>query len=163
MAAHDSFAAYSEGLRHAGWRGCASGAYARKHVPWADFSNLRSSVNKPMTAFPVDPSALPALSFVIPDLDHDMHDGTVAAGDRWVRQHLRRFAGWAAAHRSLLIITWDEDDHSENNRIPTLAVGAGVQRGSWSDRVNHYRLLRTLADALHIRPSREGGLDPRTE
>jgi phosphatidylinositol-3-phosphatase len=152
LAAHYSFAGYSEGLPHTGWSGCASGAYARKHVPWSDFSNLPSSVNKPMTTFPSDPSALPAVSFVIPNLNHDMHDGTVAAGDRWVRQHLRRFAGWATAHGSLLIITWDEDDHSENNRIPTLAVGAGVQRGIWSDRVDHYRLLRTLDNGLHIRP-----------
>ena len=48
-----------------------------------------------MTAFPSDFAALPTVSFVIPNLDHDMHDGTVAAGDSWLQQPSRRICRWA--------------------------------------------------------------------
>jgi hypothetical protein len=38
---------------------------------------------------------LPAISFVVPDLRHDMHDGSVASGDRWLRKKLDRYVRWA--------------------------------------------------------------------
>jgi acid phosphatase len=101
-------------------------------------------VNQPLTSWPSDYSKLPPVSFVIPNLQDDMHDGTIAQGDSWVRAHLSGFATWAAAHDSLLIVTWDEDDHSESNRIPTFIVGAGVQDGQVHSRTTTYTLLRYL-------------------
>ena len=74
-------------------------------------------------------AALPDLSFVIPDLDHDMHDGTVGEGDQWLRSHLGGYATWAATHNSLLVLTWDEDDRSESNRVVTVIAGAHVRPG----------------------------------
>ena len=41
-----------------------------------------------------------------------MHDGTVAQGDTWLQAALDAYANWAAAHNSLLVVTFDEDDHS---------------------------------------------------
>ena len=151
-AARRSFVGYSEGLPRTGYLGCSFGSYARKHVPWTDFRTVPSSVSRPMRAFPSNPAALPSVSFVIPNLQHDMHDGSVAAGDHWVKTHLARYASWAPTHRSLLVITWDEDDRSANNRIPTIAVGAGVHRGVSSARMNHYRLLRTIEDGFGLHP-----------
>ena len=60
------------------------------------------------------------MSFVIPNLNDDMHDGTVAQGDSWVQAHLSAYANWTRAHNSMLVVTFDEDDHSENNQIPTI-------------------------------------------
>jgi acid phosphatase len=77
-----------------------------------------------------------------------MHDGTIAQADRWLRKHLARYARWARSHRSLLIVTWDEG--SGDNRIPTIAVGAGVRRGRVPQRITHYNVLRTLEDAFHL-------------
>jgi hypothetical protein len=101
---------------------------------------------------PGDFTRLPTVSFVIPDLDHDMHDGTVAQADRWLRAHVGDYARWARHHRSLLLVTWDEDDYGAGNRIPTIAVGAGVRAGPAHQRITHYNVLRTIEDAYRLRP-----------
>ncbi|MFI5643836.1 alkaline phosphatase family protein [Kitasatospora sp. NPDC051705] len=148
-----SFAGYSEGLPAAGSTVCDSGGYARRHNPWADFADLPSEVNQPFSAFPHDYAALPTVSFVVPDLTHDMHDGTVRQGDDWLRENLAGYADWAATHNSLLVVTWDEDDGSPANRIPTVVVGGPVAPGHYGERIDHYRLLRTLEDAYGLPPT----------
>jgi len=151
-AAGKSFRGYSEGLPRAGYEGCTLGDYARRHVPWTDFANLPRSVNQPLTAFGSNYARLPRLSFVIPNLMHDMHNGTIAQGDTWLRQHLGGYVRWARAHNSLLVVTWDEDDTSHGNRIPTIIVGAHVKAGRYSEHVTHYRMLRTLEALERVAP-----------
>lgn len=123
----------------------------RKHNPWESFSDS-ARVGKPLSAFPRNFSRLPELAFVIPNLDNDMHDGSIARGDEWLRQHLRDYARWARSHNSLLIVTFDEDDSSEDNRIVTIFYGAGVRRGRVSTPVDHYGVLRTICDGLQVEP-----------
>ncbi len=152
-AAGKDFRGYSEGLPRAGFTGCTAGPYARKHAPWTNFANVPDAVNQPFTAFPSDYTQLPAVSFVIPDLKHDMHNGTIAEGDAWLREHLGGYVDWATTHDSLLVLTWDEDDGNHGNRIPTIIVGAHVQPGSYDEYVNHYRLLRTLEALEGLEPT----------
>jgi acid phosphatase len=146
------FAGYSEGLPATGFLGCSAGDYARKHNPWADFPNVPASANLPWTAFPHDYAALPTVSFVIPDLAHDMHDGTIGDADSWLRANLSGYVDWARSHRSLLIVTWDEDDYSQANRIPTIIVGAAVKPGHYTERIDHDTVLRTLETAYGLAP-----------
>jgi phosphatidylinositol-3-phosphatase len=141
-----SFAGYSESMPSAGFTGCTAGAYARKHNPWVDFTNVPAGENLPFAAFPSDYRTLPTVSFVVPNLDNDMHDGTVAQGDAWLQTHLAAYAGWAKAHNSELVVTWDEDDNDAGNRIPTILLGAGVRPGQYGERIDHYTVLRTLED-----------------
>src|SRR5256885_717603 len=84
IAAGRTFAGYSEGMPSIGYTGCTSGRYARKHNPWADFSNVPSSANKRFSDFPTDLTTLPRLSFVVPNLCNDMHDCGVSTGDTWL-------------------------------------------------------------------------------
>src|SRR4051794_7892969 len=93
-----SFTGYSESMPYDGYTGCSSGPYARKHNPWVDFSNVPASSNLTLAAFPSDYSQLPTVSFVVPNLDNDMHDGTVAEGDTWLRNHFDGYAQWARTH-----------------------------------------------------------------
>lgn len=151
IAAHHSFAGYSEGLPRTGSTTCSSGSYARKHNPWSDFTLVPASANRPLTAFPRSYATLPALSFVIPNLDHDMHDGSVASGDSWLKAHLGGYATWARTHNSLLVVTWDEDDNNASNRIPTIVVGAHVRTVRYGTRTDHYGLLRTLQALFGLR------------
>ena len=152
LAAGHSFVGYSEDLPAVGFTGCSSGAYARKHNPWVNFGALPKTVNQPMSAFPSDLSKLPTVAFVIPNLDNDMHDGTVAQGDRWLRTHLGDYADWSTAHNSLLIITADEDDKSHGNRIATIVTGAHVRPGRYSVRIDHYGLLATVLASHRLPP-----------
>ncbi len=141
-----SFVGYSEDLPHAGSDACTAGSYARKHAPWTNYAALPASTNLPLVAFPASAARLPTVSFVIPNLAHDMHDGSVSQSDTWVRQHLGGYQRWAATHHSLLVVTWDEDDRSEGNRIPTIVVGAGVAVRKIGTRVSLYSLLRAIED-----------------
>jgi hypothetical protein len=145
-----TFTGYSEDLPSVGYSGCSAGQYERKHNPWVDFSNLPASVNQSMNSFPSDPAQLPTVSFVIPNLDHDLHDGTLVQADQWLRDHLGGYASWAPNHNSLLVVTNDEDDFTDVNRIATIIVGAHVVPGHYPQRIDHYALLRTVEDAYGL-------------
>ena len=105
-----------------------------------------------MTAFPTDYSQLPSVSFVIPNLHNDMHDGTIAQGDAWLGAHLLGYPTWAFQHNSLLIVTTDEDDNSHANHITSILAGAHVNPGRYSTRTDHYTVLRTLLDSFNLTP-----------
>jgi len=149
-----TFAGYSEGLPKAGFTGPydLKTGYARKHNPWVNFTNVPKESNLPFTSFPSKFENLPTVSFVVPNLTHDIHDGTIRQGDEWLKANLSAYAKWAPTHNSLLIVTWDEDDTSDKNRIPTFIVGASVRQGEYTSRYNHYDLLRTIEDSYGLEP-----------
>jgi len=141
-----SFIGYAESLPKTGFRGCGSGRYLRKHNPWVNFGTLPARTNRPFSAFPRDYSKLPTVAFVSPNMCHDMHDCSIRTGDRWMKKHLGRYARWAPRHNSLLIVTFDENAGGTAHSIPTIIVGANVHRGVYAERLNHYKLLRTIED-----------------
>jgi len=146
-----SFAGYEEDLPAAGSPVCSQGQYARKHVPWTDFSNVPGSVSKPFTSWPTgDFAGLPTVSFVIPNLCNDMHDCGVAVGDAWLRAHVGGYADWAMRHDSLLILTWDENDGSPDNQIPTILAGQRVRPGRYAEPITHYNVLATIETAYAL-------------
>ncbi len=152
IAAGKTFVGYSESLPSQGFTGCTSGKYAAKHSPWINFPSLPSSTNQPLTAFPTDFNNLPDVSYVIPNLDNDMHDGTVAQGDAWLQTHLGDYISWAKTHNSLFVLTFDEDDNNNGNLIPTIMVGQRVTPGTYTETINHYDMLRTIQDAFGLAP-----------
>ena len=146
LAAGDSFVGYSEGLPRAGYIGDDVGDYARRHAPWVNFTDIPASSDLPFSRFPRDFNALPTVSFVIPNLQHDMHSGSVEDADQWLQRNTSAYAAWARGHNSLLIVTWDEDNRTSANHIATLFCGAHIRAGNYSEPVTHYRVLRTLED-----------------
>lgn len=150
-----TFAGYSEDLPSVGSLICSVGLYARKHNPWVNWQDsvangLPVSANVPLTDFPTEYSTLPTVSVIVPNQVNDMHHGNnpeaIQTGDRWLREHLDAYVQWAQEHNSLLIVTWDEDNKKENNRIVTLFVGPMVQTGRYEQRITHYNVLRTIED-----------------
>jgi uncharacterized repeat protein (TIGR01451 family) len=111
---------------------------------------MPQSVNQPFTSFPTDFTKLPTVSIVVPNVQNDMHDNPSPAGvtnaDTWLQNNLGAYAQWAQSHNSLLIVTWDENDTSAGNHIPTIFVGQMVNAGSYSEAINHYNVLRTIED-----------------
>ncbi|MEI9898382.1 MAG: alkaline phosphatase family protein [Chthoniobacter sp.] len=151
--------------------------YARKHVPWVSFSNVPPSASVPFTEFPKDAAGfqnLPTISFVIPNLLNDMHDGnpkdSVPLGDAWLKTNIDAYYQWAKTHNSLLVVTFDENDNKAGyrgltnpgvvpgpgpdqefrrdvqNRIPTFFAGAHVKAGEFPEGngLTHVNLLRTF-------------------
>ncbi|HEX5324284.1 MAG TPA: alkaline phosphatase family protein [Capsulimonadaceae bacterium] len=173
--------------------------YARKHNPWANWQNddfsanidnqgsnyLPSWTNQPLTPFTAISMShkfpvLPTVSIVVPNQQHDDHgvsgglsgNALIAAGDTWLQQNIGAYANWAKTHNSLLIVTWDEDDFSASNRVPTIFYGAHVRPGQYPELnqvsftslinadnqpsgapqydavqgINHWNVLRTVED-----------------
>ena len=148
-----SFAGFSEDLPSVGSDTCTAGKYARKHAPWVDFTNIPGAASLPFASFPADYASLPTVSFVIPNLDDDMHDGTIARGDAWLGRNLSGYAAWAKANNSLLVITWDEDDNSANNQIPTIFYGAAVKTGTYSEPISHFTVVSTIEQMYGLTPT----------
>jgi acid phosphatase len=163
IAAGRSFKAYSEDLPAVGSTVSRKGLYARKHAPWVSFSNVPSAANLRWVDFPAKYDDLPTVAFVIPNLIHDMHDGkipaSIKAGDDWLRQNLDGYVRWAKDHNSLLILTFDENDHGpvgltdpaspdwrKRNRIATIFAGARIKPGDYAEGrgITHVNILRTL-------------------
>jgi hypothetical protein len=155
FAAHRTFAGYAEGLPHAGSTVCAAGSYARKHAPWVAFHNIPASASQPLHALPSYDN-LPTVAFIIPNVDDDMHDGTVEEGDAWLREHLGKLIAWAHTHDTLVILTWDEG-YDEHNSIPLVFFGPMVRAGRYSVAVNHDNVLRTLEDMYDLPPTGRAG------
>ncbi len=155
-----SLTSYAESMPETGYEGCIYGAYMRKHNPIANWKELKH-YNQPFSAFPPDFENLPTVSLVIPDQRNDMHDGSIAQGDDWLKQHIEPYVEWAMTHNSLLILTWDEDDGAANNHIATIMIGPMAKRGNSVQRINHYNILRTLSEmyglpnlneSAHVKP-----------
>ncbi|MFI6044254.1 alkaline phosphatase family protein [Nocardia sp. NPDC051321] len=148
------FIGYSEDMPKAGYTGCSGsgGSYRRKHNGWVNFDNVAATSNVPYSAFPSDYAQLPTVSFVSPNMCNDIHDCPVATGDRWLNQNLSGYAEWAKANNSLLVVTFDEDEGTGVNRIPTIFYGAGVNPGRYNERIDHYSVLRTVENAYGLPP-----------
>lgn len=145
LAAGRTFVGFAEGLPTVGSPVCTAGKYARKHVPWANFTNVPAANSMPFSAFPMgNYASLPTVSFVIPNNDNNMHDGSIAQADTWLNRQLSGYANWAVANNSLLIVTFDEDDNGSRNQIPTVFYGAHVRPGNYSEQINHYNVLSTI-------------------
>jgi hypothetical protein len=154
-----TFAGYSEDLPAVGFLGATYEQYASKHSPWVYWqgngtNRLPAEVNQPFNNFPQDFSKLPDVSFVIPNMDNDMHNGLfnpiVKTGDKWVKDHLDSYVQWAKNNNSLLILTFDEDNRLANNKIATVFVGPMVKQGTYNEKINHYNVLRTLEDMFKL-------------
>lgn len=185
-----SFATYAQTMPSVGFDGDSAGAYQRKHNPvtnWMNDTNptvnqYPSTLNQPFTTFqqiansPGGFANLPTVSYVVPDQNFDMHDGTIQAADTWLKQNIiDTYLPWAITHNSLLIVTWDEDgDNTGSNQIATIFAGAKVKPGNYTETnlnannphigsptdpgiqtptgtaMNHYNVLATLEDVYGL-------------
>jgi phosphatidylinositol-3-phosphatase len=153
IAAGFSFTGYAQSMPSVGFTGLVDGPgnrYVRKHNPWVDFLDVPASANRPFTDFPTDFNQLSTVSFVVPDLVDGMHDGTIAQGDAWLQANIASYATWAMTHNSLLIVTWDEDNFTTANHIPTIFYGPMIAAGAYNQNVNHFNILRTLEDMYNL-------------
>ena len=124
------------------------------------FANVPKAASLPFDDLPRSYDRLPTVSFLIPDVDDDMHDGTIEAGDSWLERNVKPLLAWADAHDTLVIITWDEG-YDRDNTIPTIFYGPMVKPGRYAERVDHLNTLRTLEALYRLAPTgRAAGASP---
>jgi hypothetical protein len=194
FAAGQSFAAYVENLPSDGSQVQQAGTaqypdlYTRNVNAAAMFTDVgidpatgrarpNSAVNRTFAAFsalPVtDYSALPTVSFVIPNNLNSTHGSNLAypwAGssdeqnndvlrtraDGWLKDNLDPYLRWARENNSLLIVTQDEERWvgGTADSVTTIIDGDPdlVVPGVNGQYVDHFNLLRTIQDMYGLAP-----------
>jgi phospholipase C len=146
-----------------------SGEYAVRHNPPPYFTSLSGCATDdvPYTQLATDlaNNALPAFSFVTPNLIDDMHDGTIAQGDTWLSSNLPTILNSSeyTSGSTAVFITWDEgtggstgEDCSTNTtdnscHVATLVISPSTPAGATSGTLfNHYSLLGTTDQLLGL-------------
>ena len=61
-------------------------------------------------------------------------------------------ANSTATHDTLVVFTWDEG-YDLPNSIPTMFVGPMIRAGRYSERIDHFNVLRTLEDLYGLAPT----------
>jgi hypothetical protein len=137
-----------------------TGRYAKRHHPFLFFTDVvgdpaacRAHV-VPGARLRADlrRSRLPRLTWITPDLCQDMHDCSIATGQRWMARTLPPVIR-ALGPRGVLFVTADEgiDGARGGGRIPLVALGPGVRPHSVVSRtVDHRALLATIQDVLGV-------------
>jgi phosphatidylinositol-3-phosphatase len=147
---------YAEDLPHVASDTCraAGKRYTRKHDPWTDFSNLSHDNERTYADLAADIAndSLPNLAFVIPNNCHNSHDKdcNAAVADAWLAANMPAMLQ-AVGPRGLVILTWDEDDGSADNRILTVFAGDRVKPNVVSRRwISHFSIVHTISAALGL-------------
>jgi hypothetical protein len=141
-ASHRSAIAYAEGYP-------SSARFAKKHVPFLYFPQSISDV---VGIDRFDARRLPAYSLVVPDLCHDMHDCSVAEGDRWLRRFV---APLLTTPDTAVFLAFDEgtSDIGGGGRVPLIVLGSVVRpHAVFRRRTSHYGVLRTVEAMLGLSP-----------
>jgi len=151
--------------------------YAVRHNPPPYLTNLASSC--PINDVPyaelqtdLDNDTLPAFAFITPNTVDDGHDGgdpvSIQNSDAWLAANLPRILDSAAYKRgkTAIFITWDEGEGplasvgkdcstnttDEDCHILTIVVSPSTRPGTTSSKLfNHYSLLRTTEEMLHLK------------
>jgi phosphatidylinositol-3-phosphatase len=130
-----------------------AGDYAVRHNPAAYYVGVRAACARQDVPLRGTPPPNAPFTFVTPNLCHDMHSCSVGAGDAWLAGWLPRLlrSGEYRAGSTVVFITWDEDDRSAHQHIPTLVVSPDTRAGTRSAvAFNHYSLLATTEDLLGV-------------
>ena len=136
------------------WGGYAQGfpsspSFAKKHMPFLYFPGQESHVH-PLSAF--NPHRLPAFALVAPDLCNDAHDCSLATADRFLGGFLPPLLH--VPHTAVFVV-FDEGttDRGGGGHVFAFAAGTAVRRHVRDDEpTDHYGLLRTVEEALSVRP-----------
>jgi hypothetical protein len=142
-------------------RNCAltsSGLYAVRHNPWTYFVDHRTACRRydvGVSALTSDAAAghLPTVGMVVPNLVHDAHDASLAVADAWIKKKILAVqAGpdWQSG-RLAIVITADEDNHSQGNKVLTVVASRYQSHRVVSTALNHYSLTRFIDDVAGTR------------
>jgi acid phosphatase len=162
LTAGRTWKAYAESLPYAGYLGCGTYPYVKRHNPLAYFSDVANSSEKynvvPFSKFAGDLSnqRLPEYSFIVPNLLDDAHDGTLAQADSWLKTHIAPLIASSTFQKDgILIIVFDEsfstDSAHGGGHVAAVVVGPKVLSGHKSSVLyQHQNTLKTLMQALGL-------------
>src|SRR5438270_1795257 len=156
-----SWKLYAESLPYAGFMGGTSGNYVKRHNPAAWYSDVvnHSAQEKkmvPFTQFATDLAArnLPSFSVIVPNLQHDAHDGTMGMADTWLKQNITPLLNssyFASGGNSVMFITFDNGNGDNQGQVFTGVIGPTVLKQiKVGKHFRHENTLRTIMEFLGL-------------
>jgi hypothetical protein len=170
-AARIPWVAYMESMPSPCYMGSTAGVYAERHNPFMYFNDvLRNGCASHVLPYPgssalvstLDGSNAPDFVWITPNLNDDMHDGTVPEGDAWAKANLAPVlsSSWFRNYNSTVIITMDEGDANgaasccgqpAGGSIPMIIVShAAAGIGVSAITGDHYGTLRSIEEAYGL-------------
>lgn len=123
----------------------ASNAYCKAHVrPFSELEHDLALGN------------VPNFAFITPNVQHDMHNGTINRADTWLSQVVPQITNSATFKKDgALFITWDEgsENGSGNNPIGMIILSPFAKKGYTNSlSYSHASLLKTIEEIFQLQP-----------
>jgi len=163
VGAGKTWKAYEESIPSAGYLGGDAPPYVRRHNPFSLLSDVQNSTTQaanivPFTQFATDlaNNSLPNFSFIVPDVNNDAHDGTLATADSWLQSNIAPvIASSTFQSGGLLVIVFDEGELSDFNhgggQVPAVIVSSSSKPNFQSQTLyQHQSTLRLVLEALGV-------------
>ena len=162
--AHLSWRAYMEDLPRQCFTGASAGDYAKRHDPFTYYTRIATNRRRcanivPLTELSADERSgtLPDFLWITPNLCHDMHDCSVATGDRFLAGLVPPLLG-RLGPGGLLFLTWDEGSTdasccrlASGGHIAAIVAGPGARPGARMGLpTDQYSVLQTIEDVLGL-------------
>lgn len=143
------------------------GTYAARHNPAVYYTSIRSQCrawDQPLgttkegelhSALKTGPKV--ALTTVTPDVENDMHNGTVGQADSWLADWVPQMVASPSyqSGRLAVVIAWDEGFGGGNvpSSAPLLVMSAYTHPGTRSkSALDDYSVLRSISQLMGVRP-----------
>ena len=129
-----------------------SGEYAVRHDPEVYYTNLGAECSTYDMPLAATPNLSARFTFVTPNLINDMHDGTLADGDRFLQSFLPSLVATPQyqSGTTVIFITWDESSGSSSNQVPCIIISPYTHGVTDPTPYTHYSLLRTTEELLGL-------------
>jgi len=122
------------------------GRYAAKHDPFVFFNDINgwdgaqfqpsqrcldNIVDYSQLDKDLENGTMPKYAFITPNLDNDMHDGSIAEGDAWLAHEIPKIlASEAYQNGGVLFLLWDEGGgYPASDDPPFIAISPNVKKG----------------------------------
>jgi len=173
LAAGKSARAYQESMTSNCQTG-GSGNYAPRHGPWAYWVDSTERNGCSANDVPsgttssgnllndINAGSLPVTGEVTPNLCNDAHDCSLATADNWLAAWIPKVMAGPdyTSGRLTIIITFDEDDSSQGNKVPFVVIDPHVAAKSVTATFNHYSLARWLENNAGVTTLRNAATAP---
>jgi phospholipase C len=143
--------------------------YAPKHNPFVYFQDVSGNPPgntniycqkhvRPLSELQRDlqTDTIANYTFITPNLQHDMHDGTIAQADTWLSQVVPIITNSKIFKKDgALFITWDEGNEGtdENNPIGMIIESPFAKKNYHnSTSYTHASLVKTIEEVFHLSP-----------
>jgi phosphatidylinositol-3-phosphatase len=163
-----SFRVYAEGITR-GYLGGNTGLYLIRHNPFAMLSDVADSATVanqvlwPFSQLAVDLNAhaLPAFTYIVPDVNDDAHNGTPQEADSWLQTNvvtpLSADPAFQSGGDGVLIVDFDEAATSDTTHggghVAAILWGPGAKVGfsqTSSTVYQHESMLATIMELLNL-------------